>query len=179
MCEVLYSTAVQRIKQNTTPFKTSISPHFFADARKGCVDSVYRKKTNLLGSRSYSPSSCYVEFLVIKLLVPRHSLTSVYPHSSHSLVPSDFDGLFKPAWLQRNSDRPQYVRRKRIACTSFGKECFSLPSTKKRSRLGYHPAPKRKSPHKATLLHPPRSRQARRQPVVPPGSNTRVCLDLV
>ena len=42
---------------------------------------------------------CSVEFLAINLLAPWHSLTSVDPHSPHSLVSSDFDGSPYQPWL--------------------------------------------------------------------------------
>ena len=83
-------TAVQGIKQNISSFKTSIIPHFFVDIRKGCVDSVFREKNGSSRLQMYSSRS--LEFLAIKLLAPWRSLTFVYPHSSHNLEPSDFDG---------------------------------------------------------------------------------------
>ena len=45
--------------------------------------------------------------------------------------------------------------------------------------LKYHPVSKRKTPPQSNACHHPRNEQARRRPVQPPGSNTRVCLDLV
>ena len=80
--------------QNGDKFATLPTPSFverLVDARKGCVDSVYRKKSNSFGSGSYSPLIRSVEFLAIKILALWCSLTSVYPHSSHSLGPSDSD----------------------------------------------------------------------------------------
>ena len=50
-----------------------------------------------------------MEFLAIKLLAPRHSLTFVYTHSFYGRVP--FDDSLKPACLRENSDQPQYVWR--------------------------------------------------------------------
>ena len=43
-----------------------------------------------------------MEFFVIKLLAPWRSLKFIYPHSSYSLVPSDFDGS-SSAWLRRGT----------------------------------------------------------------------------
>ena len=96
--------------------------------------TVCRKKTNSLGSKSYSPPYYSVKLLVIKILAPWRSLTPVYPRSSHSLVPSDFDGLCEPAWLRRNSDQPQYVRIARPISKMMANSCvYQKPSS-----LCYH-----------------------------------------
>ena len=106
--------------------------------------TMYRKKADYFGSRSYSPPSRSVELLAIKRLAPWLSLTSVYPYSSHSLVLSGFDRSPYPSGFWRNSDQPQYVRRNKTLVPLSENDILSLPSLKKCSSLGYHPAPKRK-----------------------------------
>ena len=50
-----------------------------------------------------------MEFVANKLLAPWRSLTSVYPHRSHSLVPSDFNGsLYQPGFWETVIDRNTY-----------------------------------------------------------------------
>ena len=89
MCHVLCYCQQYKVSCNNTPFKTSTIPHLFVDAWKGCVapaDGVQEK------NGSYLPPSRSAEFLAIKLLAPWRSLAYVYPYSSHSRVPSNFDG---------------------------------------------------------------------------------------
>ena len=138
--------------------------------------TVYRGKADRLGPRSYSPPSRFVEFLAIKLLAPWRSLTSVYPCSSYSLVPSDFNGLFEPAWLRRNSDRPQYARRKRVACISLG---MTFQSYQKTLQPRVPSGAQTKSSPQSSTHPPPKNGQTRRRPVELPGSNTGVWLGFV
>ena len=111
-----------------------------------------RKKTYTLDLRSLSPSSLPVEFFAIKVLAPWRSLTAVSPHSSHNLVPSDFDDLFKPAWLRRNIDRLQNVR---IACPPL-KMVFNCSVYRKRSSLCYYCSIQTETSPQSNTRHAPR-----------------------
>ena len=72
-----------------------------------------------------------------------------------------------------NSDGPQYVR---VTCTSLAKMILRGPySAKKRSRLPTAGAKTERSPQN-NVRHLSKNGQARRRPVGPSGSNTRVCL---
>ena len=107
------------------------------------------------------------------------SLTSVHPHSSHSLVPSNFDGMSysnQPGCGETTINRNTY---KLLVLFSEKMIFRGHPSAKKRSSHGYHPAPDSKTCPQSNARQAPKNRQARRRPAKPPGSNTRVCLDFV
>ena len=99
----LVLSAVQGIIQKNALFKTSIILHFYMLGRTvlAPADGVQEKRGSsrlqivLATKRS-------MKSLVIKLLAPWRFLTFIYPHSSYSLMPSDFDGS-PSAWLPRGT----------------------------------------------------------------------------
>ena len=142
---------------------------------KGGFTPCQRCTENSEFSRLQITTSYFVKFLAIKPLAPWRSLTSVYPLSFHNRVLSET--LTIPCISLTsggNSDRPQYIR---IACTSLGKIILrGLHSTPKRSTSPPAGALTKSSPQ-SIARHVPKSGQARRQSVEPPGSNTRICFD--
>ena len=137
-----------------------------------------RKKADPLGSRSYSPPSRSVEFLAIKFLAPWRSLTSVHPRNFHSLVPFDF--VFR---LPRTS-----LTAERQGSTENGvtnrwylswKIMFQVLRLPKNAPARVPSGTQTKTSAQSNARHSSRTGQARRRPVQPPGSNTRVYLDFV
>ena len=118
-----------------------------------------------------------VDFLAI-YLAPWRSLTSVYPHSSHSIAPSDFDGS-PSAWLRGGTainhntygvTNRLYLSRRMIY------RVIRLPKNAPAS--GVIRRQNENLPTQQRALTSQKG-QARRRPVEPPGSSTRVCLDFV
>ena len=143
------------------------------------VLTAYRKKVDPLGSRSYSPLRRSVEFLATKLLAPWRSLTSVYLYSSHSLVPSKFDGSPYQPDFWGSSGQPQNVRLNK-SLVSLSRKIDSKPSVyRKTLQARVTSGAQTKTSLQSNAHHPTRNGQARRRPVEPSGSNTRLCLVLV
>ena len=132
-----------------------------------------------LGPRSYSPPSRPMEFLVIKLLARWRSPISVYSHSSHSLVLSDFDGSPYQPGVWENIDQPQYVRRNELLVPLSENDIPSYLSIKKTLQPRVPSGAPQNTTPRSSVRHLSRNGQARRRSVEPPGSNTMVCLDFV
>ena len=130
-----------------------------------------QKTADPLDSRSHSPPSRSVEFLVIKLPAPWRFLTYVYLLSSHSLVPSDFND--SPYGKQQSTA----IHTHRLP--SLEKRCSTPPCTENSPASATTIAASKQAHTIRNACHPPRNRQLRRRPVQPPGLNTRVCLDFV
>ena len=113
-------------KQDNTTFVNACG----TDVLSPAADLLCRKKRDPLDRRSYSPQSRPVEFFAIKLLAPWRSLTSFYHCSFSRLVPSDFGGSSKSAWLREYSDQPQYIRHIESIAPLLKSDVPSRPSTK-------------------------------------------------
>ena len=102
-----------------------------------------------------------VEFLTIKLLAPWTSLSSVYPRSFHSFVPSNFGGP--------------------IAVGTAYQMSFALDGAipTKHARASNTIVASETNTPRSNARRPPRNGRSRRRPEHPPESNTRFCLNHV
>ena len=109
-----------------------------------------------------------VEFLAIKLLAPRRSLTYVHPPA-----PIAWHGIFEPAWLRRI----QRLTAIHTSCLYLTSESdIPRPSCQKPLQIATSRFKTRTSPQ-INPRHVPKNGQVWRRPVEPAGSNIILCLD--
>ena len=116
-----------------------------------------------------------VKLLPIKLLALWRSLTSVHPHSSNSFGPLDFDGSPYPPGFGKTAIGRIHLS---FLCLIRGNDIPRTSFCQKTLQIAPSDSQTTTSPQ-SIAHHTPKNGQAHRQPLKPPGSNIRVCIDFV